>query len=118
MRISSLELAGLYDQLNTYAPRLEVVAVRCPDQEVPPTFVPPAQGSITGAAEFAYIADRNEDGLATIQIKVEVINGDYRGKESDFIDPPVHGAPLTFSAANPDGSGYVEAITAVAPEAN
>ena len=117
MRISSLDLAGLYDQLNTYAPRLEVIAVQCPDQEVPPTYRPSPE-TVQGAGEFAYIADHNQDGLATIQIKVEIIDGDYRGKESDFIDPPVPGAPVTFSAANPDGSGYVEAITAVAPEAN
>ena len=120
MKMSSVQLAALYSQLDAYRPRLEVIAVDCPDQSVPPTFVPPTEETVTGAPEFAYIADHNEDGTATIQIKVEVIDGEYRGKVSDdYYDPPAPGASFSFTAVPVGESGVAPvAITAVPPEVN
>jgi len=117
MRLASTDLPGLYAQMSAYTPALEVVAIQTPDfAPGGGTITIPAEDSPAGVHAFAFIADSSPDTKATIQVKVEVLNGDNQGKLSTgWIDPT--GQTLVFDVANADGSGLVS-VTAIPPASN
>lgn len=87
MRFSESELQELYEDMAAHVPPLKVVELRVPDQQPPDGFSDTGEIGVKGTARFRAIAAANEDGKATLEIRVVVLDGTHDATVSDLIPP-------------------------------
>lgn len=90
MRIAQSGLNDLFVAFGAKDPELEIANVRCPTQNPPAEFGDPdADGLIEGTKGWSWVANHSDDGMADIEVIVEVISGPHQGTVSGWLDPDV-----------------------------